>query len=251
MRNWKNWLAPILTALAVACLSVLPLRLSQARDEALIGAVHVEELGESSFPARPPELAERIRLLVWQDALPETITIVEQALLDGQVPEQGREQVQAELERLAEEKILPDISNMPLDSDSVYSAERIYLRDQRDLSSAAFLRLDTYGKIKRESLSVVLDHETGRILALQAVSAALWVEDWDLVDLGKRFLDDLGVAYEAETVEVSNTEALFRLPGRPILYQFLRVKDYLWIGPQVDWEAVDKEASYAVSYDAG
>ena len=51
MRNWKNWLFPILTALTVAALALLPLRLSVLEDRELTGTVHAEALtAENNFP---------------------------------------------------------------------------------------------------------------------------------------------------------------------------------------------------------
>ena len=44
MRNWKNWLFPILTALTVTALALLPLRLSTLEDGKLTGTVHAEDL---------------------------------------------------------------------------------------------------------------------------------------------------------------------------------------------------------------
>ena len=75
MRNWKNWLAPILTCLTVAALALVPLRLSILRDGELTGAVHTEMLAEdSNFPAKPPELPRRLQLLPsrgsWRTASP-------------------------------------------------------------------------------------------------------------------------------------------------------------------------------------
>lgn len=55
MRNWKNWLFPILTALTVTALALLPLRLSTLEDSRLTGTVHAEDLSEdSNFPFKPP-----------------------------------------------------------------------------------------------------------------------------------------------------------------------------------------------------
>ena len=54
MRNWKNWLFPILTALTVTALALLPLRLSTLEDGKLTGTVHAEDLSEdSNFPFKP------------------------------------------------------------------------------------------------------------------------------------------------------------------------------------------------------
>lgn len=43
MKKWKNWLLPIFTCLVALCAALLPQRLSELRDRALLGAVHTEK----------------------------------------------------------------------------------------------------------------------------------------------------------------------------------------------------------------
>ena len=143
MRNWKNWLLPLLTALTVGALALLPLRLSTLEDDRLTGTVHAEDLtADNNFPSKPPELPGRIRLLTQYQSVPELLTIV------GQEPEAAKleelsNQAWAELARLVKLGILPEKSGV---YNRGFRGSLLYLRDQRDLSSAAFAMLDTFNE---------------------------------------------------------------------------------------------------------
>ena len=77
MRNWKNWLFPLLTALTVTALALLPLHLSTLEDGRLTGTVHTEPLAaDNNFPARPPDLPGRIWLLLQLAEMPENLTVM-------------------------------------------------------------------------------------------------------------------------------------------------------------------------------
>ena len=128
MRNWKNWLAPILTGLTVVALALLPLRLSTLQDERLTGTVHTEPLAEdSNFPAKPPELPRRLLLLAQQRELADTLTIIGQEL-EGAALTESTELGRRELADLVVSGVLPKY----LDPDNAeLFAGKVYLRDQR------------------------------------------------------------------------------------------------------------------------
>ena len=244
MGNWKNGLFPILTALTVTALALLPLRLSTLEDGRLTGTVHAEPLAENSnFPARPPDLPGRVRLLAQYHSNPEILTIV------GQEPEREKlkelsAQARAELKRLADLGVLPEKSN-------TYTGEfdggLLYLRDQRDLSSAAFSFLNTYDKETGEYLSLYLDGESGRILALDLTTELVWELDSPAEDIGKTFLDGLGLEYEVSGASVKGT-ADFRLTDAGVNYEVRKYRDRFQIDLEVDWEAVDDDLREAMAY---
>lgn len=244
MRNWRNWLVPVLTCLAVACLTVLPLRLSIWRDRELTGTVHAEELGEdSNFPARPPALPGRIWLLAQLESWPDRLTIVDQ-VLEGEERERAEACAEAELRRLKEAGILPQTVAVDLD---IFSGSRIYLRNQADLSSAKFLNISSYDKKTGEYFAIYMDGETDQIVALNLVSRhLLWEQPPDLGAVGAAFLDRLGLSYETEPG--SWDAALFRLRDSQVLYAAFLAGEELRIVPQVDWASVDGESGAA--YDA-
>lgn len=235
MRNWKNWLAPILTGLMVVALALLPWRLSILRDESLTGTVHAEELAEdSNFPARPPELLGRIWLLVQRETVyADRMTIIGQALADSAL-EEAAVQAEAELAALMEAGALPEET---AGAASEFFAEKLCLRDQADLSSASFISLGGYGK-GREYHSLVLDGETGQLLSLEMESYSVMKSDLDLVKLGGAFLDRLGVEYELVSTD-SSFSACFRLSDPRILYWVIWSRTHLSICPEIDWEALD------------
>lgn len=245
MRNWKNWLPPVLTALTVACLTVLPLRLSGLRDGKLIGTVHAEELGaDSNFPARPPELPGRVWLLAERDERPDRLTIVDQQL-EGEELDLALEQVQEELRQLEEAGVLPPM--FAAEGFDRVTGNRVYLRDQTDLSSAAFLELNVFWEGTGEYMWLYLDGETGRMLALMSW---FYGETMDPETIGRLFLDRLGLEYEM--MEQLDTSALFRLTESSALYDFVQKGSFFRLQPMVDWERVDQEeALYDAAYGLG
>lgn len=242
MRNWKNWLFPILTALTVAALALLPLRLSILEDGELTGTVHAEPLtADNNFPSRPPELPGRIRLLAQYCSVPELLTIVAQEP-EAKKREELSAQTRRELERLAELGILPEKSNI---YETEFYAGLLYLRDQRDLSSAAFATLDAYDKETGETLSLYLDGESGQILALQFYSELLWDFDVSAEDIGEDFLGALGLEYASAGNE---DVAVFRPADSDAVYWVHRYKDYLGMILEVDWETADDDLRAAMGY---
>lgn len=244
MRNWKNWLFPILTLLTVAALALLPLRLSTLGDGRLTGTVHAEPLAaDNNFPARPPDLPGRVRLLAQYNSAPDFLTIV------GQEPEREKleelsAQARAELKRLTELGVLPEKSN-------TYTAEFdggiLYLRDQRDLSSGAFSCLHAYDRETGEHLVLYLDGESGRILALELVTELVWELDAPAEDIGRAFLDGLGLEYEVTGASAKGA-ADFRLADGGILYAVRKYRDRFQIDLAVDWETADSDLRDAMGY---
>ena len=239
MRNWKNWLAPILTGLTVAALALLPLRLSTLRDQQLTGTVHTEALAEdSNFPAKPPELIRRLQLLAQQRELADRLTIIGQEL-EGRALTENVELARGELAALVEAGVLPDA----LDSVNVQLfGSKLYLRDQADLSSAGFVNLGGYDKASGEYRSLVLDAETGLLVDLELDCAWILKEPLDAAEAGAAFLDRLGVAYQL--VDNSPLWACFRLQEAPVLYYVTVGRTTLRIGPWLDWEALDRSGAW-------
>ena len=223
MRNWKNWLAPILTGLTVVALALLPLRLSALQDERLTGTVHTEPLAEdSNVPAKPPELPRRLLLLAQQRELADTLTIIGQEL-EGAALTESTELGRGELADLVVSGVLPKY----LDPDNAeLFAGKVYLRDQTDLSSAGFIRLDGYD---RDSGEYRLD--------------SIWIlkDTPDPAALGAAFLDRLGLEYQ--TFSHDPLLACFRLQDGPVLYYATISRTTLHIGPWLDWEALELSGS--------
>lgn len=244
MRNWKNGLFPLLTALTVAALALLPLRLSTLEDGRLTGTVHAEALAaDNNFPAKPPELPGRIWLLVqWQET-PENITIMSQEL-EGEDRER-------EMRRLRE--ALADLGSLLLPSSAARLTEadgdswdwfRYYLRDQTDLSSASFIEATTYDKARRIALSAVLDGESGQILRLAFHNVVGVPCAASALELGEAILDRLGLEYVPE--QGFDSSAYFRLPDCKSLFWIVKEWNELDFNFTLDWSAMDEEI--AVSY---
>lgn len=239
MKNWKNWLAPILTGLTVVALALLPLRLSILRDQRLAGAVHTEPLSEdSNFPAKPPELTRRLQLLAQRRELPDSLTFIGQEL-EGGVLAENTELARAELANLIKAGGLPgemDPANAEL------FAGKFYLRDQVDLSSAGFVELSGFNKTPEEYRSLILDAETGLLVGLEVDSVWIWKNPTDAAEIGAVFLDRLGVEYQL-TEQDGSLWACFRLSGAPVLYYVTIGRTTLHIGPWLDWESLDLSQS--------
>lgn len=244
MGNWKNWLFPLLTALTVAALALLPLRLAVLEDEALTGTVHTEPLAaDNNFPAAPPDLPGRVRLLTRWMETPENLTIMSQELEGG---DRDREMLRlhealADLGGLLSPSAHSVFAGVEADS---WDWSRYYVRDQADLSSASFITASAHDAKRRVSLSATLDGETGQLLGLvfHHIDGLPWPSA--PLELGKTILDRLGLDYTPE--EVYDASAYFRLPDCKSL--FWVVSDHLELSFSftLDWEALDEEI--AVSY---
>lgn len=247
MRNWKNWLAPILTGMTVAALALLPLRLSILKDGELTGAVHTEMLAEdSNFPAKPPELGRRLQLLAQQRELADSLTIIDQ-VLEGRSLTENTELVREELADLIKAGGLP--AEIDVGSATLFGS-KLYLRDQADLSSAGFVNLGGYDKASGEYRSLVLDAETGLLVDLEVDSVWIRKEPLDAAEIGAAFLDRLGVNYQLVREDPASLWACFRLSGTPVLYYATIGRTTLNIGPWLDWEALDlsQDRSGALGY---
>lgn len=245
MRNWKNWLAPILTGLTVVALALLPLRLSVLRDGELTGRIHTEELAEdSNFPARPPELPRRLQLLAQQRELADSLTVIGQEL-EGRALAENAELARGELAALVEAGVLPGALN----SDDVQLfGSKLYLRDQTDLSSAGFVNLGGYDKSSGEYRSLVLDAETGLLVELELVCTRILEEPLDAAEVGAAFLDRLGAEYQLVENNRSSLRAKFRLSGAPVLYYAAIDHSILQIGPWLDWESPELSQGDALGF---
>lgn len=243
MRNWKNWLFPLLTAGMVIALALLPLRLSVLRDEELTGTIHTENLAEdSNFPAQSPPLARRLELLAQYMDLPDDLTIIGQEL-EAETLEGTVEQLRGELEALVESGVLP---GNPITDDTVLSGSQIYLRDQEDLSSAGFLNLGGYDKAPGEYRSLLVDRETGFLAAMDVNGvSALKSAPVDAAALGRALLDRMGLAYQL--LESSSSTASFRLEDVPVDFFVTVHAGALYVRPQIDWESEDLDRNQAAA----
>lgn len=247
MRNWKNWLLPILTALTVTALALLPLRLSTLEDGELAGTVHAEPLtADNNFPARPPDLPGRIRLMVqWQET-PEKITLMSQELEGG---DRGREMARLQ-EALTElgGLLSSEAAALLTEADgNSWDWTRCYLRDQTDLSSASFIEATTYDKERRITLSAVLDGESGQLLRLVFHSVDGFPCTVSPQELGEAILDRLGLAYTLG--ESFDASAYFRLPDCESLFWIMSDWNELDFNFTLDWDAVDVETAMRYGHE--
>lgn len=217
MKKWKNWLLPIFTCLVVLCAALLPQRLSELRDRALLGAVHAEELTDDRLHARPLSLAERMELLSLWLSEPERFTLVTQDLSAKMTPEEMpalQTQVWKELNSLvvagvlSEEMLPEDLSRL--------SGERASVRLSEDLRGATFLQLGVVDKWKGPDLSILLDADTGHAIALQVFSPISAHLAATATDIGKAFMDRLGIENQVQTPGADHAVVL--LPETGVLY---------------------------------
>lgn len=254
MRNWKNWLFPILTCLTVAALALLPLRLSTLRDGQLTGTVHAEELpADSNFPFKPPDLPGRIWLLVQWQEIPDNLTIMAQEL-EGSERDREIQRLREALEILAD--ILPPETAdrlINIDGDS-WDWTRFYLRDQTDLSSASFTEAFTSAERERLSLSVTLDGESGQLLSLMFVDKKTIWYTLSPQKLGETLLDRMGLKYElADSLFAEKIYgwATFRLAECKSWFMVSQLENNLSFRFHLDWEAVDAETAESYGYPGG
>lgn len=241
MRNWKNWLFPILTALTVAALALLPLRLSILEDGKLTGTVHAEPLtADNNFPSKPPDLPGRIWLLVQMNETPENLTIMAQEL-EGGDRDREMERLRAALADLGS-LLTPYTASLleGVEGDS-WDWSRYYLRDQTDLSSASFIMASVRGSKGRLHLSATLDGESGQLLSLvfhhiDGVYSAASAQE-----LGEAILDRLDLNYTlAENYDAS---AYFRLTDCKSLFWIVKDWNELSFNFVLDWEAMDVDTA--------
>lgn len=246
MRNWKNWLFPLLTCLTVAALALLPVRLSALRDGQLTGTVHTEPLSEdSNFPFKPPELPGRVRLFSQYQTFPDRVVLMEQSLeRDSGDWRNAVGMANTELYALYGEGVLPfKILEPYLD----YSVTRLYLRDPEDLSSAGFLLMKADIKETGAYVDLVLDIETGKALAVDLSSKTNDLFDASTPELGKAVLDRLGLEYVLE--EDHNAAAYFRLPECGSGFWMINESGrWLSFAFELDLSAVDAETAEMYGY---
>lgn len=239
MRNWKNWLFPILTVLTVVALALLPLRLSTLEDGRLTGTVHAEPLtADNNFPAKPPELPGRIWLLVQWHETPENITIMSQEL-EGEDRDREMRRLREALADLGG-LLSPEAAALLAEADGdSWNWSRFYLRDQTDLSSASFTMASTYDKSRRVSLYATMDGESGRLVSLAFRCIDGIPCEASALELGEAILDRLGLDFIPE--QGFDTSAYFRLPDCGSLFGVVKEWNELDFHFTLDWSAVDEE----------
>lgn len=248
MGNWKNWLFPLLTALTVAALALLPLRLSTLEDGRLTGTVHAEALAaDNNFPAKPPELPGRIWLLVqWQET-PENLTVMGQEL-EGQDRDREMRRLREALADLGS-LLSPEAEALLAEADgSSWNWSRYYLRDQTDLSSASFVMASTYDKRRGASLSATIDGESGQLVSLAFHCVDGVPCDASALELGEAILDRLGLDSVPE--QEFDTSACFRLPDCKSLFWIVTEWNELDFNFILDWSAVDGETAVRYGREA-
>lgn len=240
MRDWRNWLLPLLTCLIVFVLALLPLKLSTLQDNSLTGTVHSEELtADGGFPAKPPDLAGRIWLLAQSEELEDNLSCISYLLEDDLELQEARSLMDFEIKGLQLARVFP--SNLSSFPDS-FTAVRTSLRDQTDLSSTQFLFAFARDTVGGCTLSMQLDLEAGRAVSLRLYSPALPRYLSSAQDLGQAFLDRLGLTYEL--LEETDGDMIFRLPEQLYLcYNVYLSWDTLTIHPGVGWAAMEDAAS--------
>ena len=260
MRNWKNWLFPILTCLTVAALALLPLRLSTLQDGELTGTVHAEPLSaDSNFPFKPPELPGRIWLLVQWQEMPDNLTIMAQELTGG---ERDRETQRLRKALAALEEVLPSALNDLngyLDGGSwEWEWERYYLRDQTNLSSASFSRAAAYSKVLGAAFSATLDGESGELVTLQFYGGFDFRSETSPQETGMKLLDRLGLAYQTTEDPLPGEiygQAVFHLTDCMSWFLLEQSRPGFTFHFNLDWDAVEASVAasygYPVSTDAG
>lgn len=208
MRRWRTWLWPVLTGLVVLSAVLLPPRLSRLGDRQLLGQVHTEVLAaENGLNAQPLDLTERIGLLVrWQEG--------------GEGLAQASQEVEdraalaalaaAEMDTLADQGALPPFSLDPAE----LSGERLVFQDAETGGGASFLSVSLYRR--EQTLWLVLDEESGRLLRLEVWDPLVRKLSPDPEAAGAAFLGRLGV--ETELLGAGPREALFQVAGTDLTY---------------------------------
>ena len=128
MKRLRTWLLPILTALVVLTVTVLPQHLSQRQDQKLMGCAHTEEMSaENNLPIQPPDLVQRMELLSrWMED--PAVMSVEHEPSDNTAYDELYAAVLEELQSFVDVGVLPS-ELMPLEV-PVLSASQMYLQQQ-------------------------------------------------------------------------------------------------------------------------
>lgn len=216
MRKWKPRLLPVLTCVVMLSAVILPQQLSRWRDQALLDTPHTEALhGENELPTRPLSLLEQMSLIALFNMDNEALTSVIQEL--GQDSETAA-MVRTELERLCDSDVLPP-EVLPEDL-SEFSSRRLYLRMPGTLTGASFLVMEGYSKQEELYLSLVLSETDGYALWLELDHPAMKKFVGQPVDIGRAFLDRLGV--ENSCTGYGRYDAVFTTPDGGLQYAVYR-----------------------------
>lgn len=223
MRKWKPRLLPVLTCAVMLAAVILPQQLSRWRDQALLNTPHTEALhGENELPTRPLSLPEQMSLIALFNIDNEALTSVIQEL--GQ-DSGAAATVRTELERLCDSGVLPP--EVPLEDLSPLSCRRLYLRMPGTLTGASFLVMEGYSKQKEFYLSLVLSETDGYALWLELDHPAMKKFAGQPVDIGRAFLDRLGV--ENSCTGYGRYDASFATPDGGLQYTVYRDGTLLFI----------------------
>ena len=109
---------------------------------------------------------------------------------------------------LSEEMLPEDLSRL--------SGERTSVRLSEDLRGATVLQLGVVDRWKGPDLSIVLDADTSHAIALQVFSPISEPLSATATDIGKAFMDRLGIENQVQTPGVDHAVVL--LPEANVLY---------------------------------
>lgn len=245
MRFLKKYRYMIVTAFAVAAIVFIPGLIMRFGDRKDFGQVHVENVspGRNALLVTM-SLEERISLVcdynINSSLLFDNVTVdsymfsqkedksqvkVEYAytIEDGQIFEKYRE----ELEKLAEQEILPKYM---IDSPktSMLIGERRYLYSEKEDKGAVFVRLELYLK-SGIGARFIIDEESGKVIGF-FIEGDLIGKEQDLqMTMGKEFLSYLEIPFEY--VKIGKEEQCFSIKEEEYYYRIFHVGNEMGVCP--------------------
>ena len=189
----KKWGLPLLTALVVLAAVLLPRQISALRDRGMLAAFHVEPLSEEDLTVPELSLPEKLELL-WravQDPALEVFTSSQSLASPGDpASEQAADAFSRGMDCLLEWRILPE----GVDRDSLEfqgGTRTVYVRsDGYQSVSMLYLQGTNAG---RDSFWIVVDEETGLPVWIDCALRSVKKGHLSAEELGRRFLDGLGL----------------------------------------------------------
>lgn len=189
----KKWGLPLLTALVVLAAVLLPRQISALRDRGMLAALHVKPLSEEDLTVPELSLPEKLELL-WravQDPALEVFSSSQSLASPGDpASEQAADAFSRGMDCLLEWRILPE----GVDRDSLEfqgGTRTVYVRsDGYQSVSMLYLQGTNAG---RDSFWIVVDEETGLPVWIDCALRSVKKGHLSAEELGRRFLDGLGL----------------------------------------------------------
>ena len=190
----KKWGLPLLTALVVLAAVLLPRQISALRDRGMLAAVHVQSLSEEDLSVREVPLPEKLELL-WRAVQYPDLEIFSTSQPLATAPgepgaDQAAEAFFQAMESLADWGVLPD----SIDPDTL---------EFQGGSRAVYVRSDGYQSVSmlylqgvsahQDSFWIVVDEETGLPVWIDCALRSVKKGHLSAEELGRRFLDGLGL----------------------------------------------------------